>query len=93
MGTSIRKLKANARNARLSTGLKDTSRSRFNAAKHGILSSRVVIRAGDGTEDEGEFEEFSRQMWGDLAPAGVLERSLVGDLINIIWRKQRILVH
>jgi len=93
MESSIRKLKANARNARLSTGPKDTSRSRFNAAKHGILSSRVVVRTGDGKEDEEEFEEFSRQMWEDLAPAGVLEGSLVEDLINIIWRKRRILVH
>ena len=84
METSIRKLKANARNARLSTGPKDTSRSRFNAAKHRILSSRVVVRTGDGKEDEEEFEEFSRQMWEDLAPAGVLEGSLVEDLINII---------
>ena len=62
METSIRKLKANARNARLSTGPKDTSRSRFNAAKHGILSSRVLIRTGDGKEDEEELEEFSNYL-------------------------------
>ena len=32
-------------------------------------------------------------MCKDLAPAGVLEGSLVEDLINIIWRKRRVIAH
>ena len=32
-------------------------------------------------------------MCKDLAPAGVLESSLVEDLINIIWRKRRVIAH
>jgi len=32
---------ANKKNASLSTGSKDTSKTRFNAQKHGLLSGRV----------------------------------------------------
>ena len=93
MEKSIRKLKANARNAQLSTGPKDTSRTRLNAAKHGILSKDVLIRAGDGKESQEEFDEFRGRMWEDLAPAGALEESLVEELICNIWRKRRVVAH
>ena len=93
METSIRKITANARNARLSTGPRDTSRSRFNAARHGILSRDVLIRTGDGMESEEEFDQLRARMWEDLAPVGALEESLTDDLINLMWRKRRVIAY
>ena len=93
MESSTRKLKANARNAGLSTGPGDTSRTRLNATKHGILSKDVLVRTGDGKENEADFAEFSDRMWEDLSPVGAIEESLAQDMINITWRKRRVIAY
>lgn len=62
MGTvrpiSERKIEANRRNARQSTGPKTEAgkqASRLNAVTHGLLAKAVVITAGDYQEDAQEF--------------------------------------
>ena len=52
---SSKKSDANKRNAKLSKGPIDTSKTRFNALKHGILSKEAFIIAGDWQEDGEEF--------------------------------------
>ncbi len=91
MVLSKRKLEANQRNAQLAKGPHDTSLTRFNALKHGILSKQVLIRGGKGAEDPEEFQQFSDAMREDWAPAGITEELLVEDLIGIAWRKWRVL--
>ena len=93
MVVSTNKIRANHRNAQLSTGPNDTSRTRHNALKHGILSEAVLIRAGDAAEDESEFRSFSDTMREDLAPQGALEELAVGKLIGIAWRNRRVLAY
>ena len=93
MVVSTNKISANRRNAQLSTGPNDTSRTRLNALKHGILSEAVLIRAGDGAEDASEFRSFHDSMQNDLAPEGAMEELLVEDLIGITWRKRRVLAY
>ena len=65
---SERKLKANRRNAKRSTGPKNTTRSRYNAQKHGRSSKAVFIQDGDAKEDPREFEALSDELWEDLKP-------------------------
>ncbi len=48
---SGRKRVANRQNAALSTGPRDTTQSRMNALKHGILARETLILAGEGQED------------------------------------------
>jgi len=93
MVLSKRKLEANQRNAQLAKGPHDTSLTRFNALKHGILSKQVLIRGGKGAEDPEEFQQFSDAMREDWAPAGITEELLVEDLIGIEWRKRRVLAY
>ena len=45
---SKRKKAANLKNAQLSTGPTDTSKSRYNAVTHGITSKQAVVLAVDG---------------------------------------------
>ena len=93
MVVSKKKIRANRRNAQLSTGPNDTSRTRLNALKHGVLSEAVLIRAGDGAGDASEFRAFSDKMREDLAPEGALEELEVEKLIGIAWRNGRLLAY
>ena len=85
--TSERKSKANQRNAQRSTGPRDTTRSRFNARKHGIFSSELLIEPGD----KDIFEEFSNNLWQCLAPVGPLEELLLDQLITYAWKLKRVI--
>ena len=84
--TSEKKSKANQRNAQRSTGPRDTTRSRFNARKHGIFSSELLIEPGD----KDIFEEFSNNLWQCLAPVGPLEELLSDHLITLAWKLKRV---
>src|SRR5437870_9799785 len=62
--TSPAKIEANRRNAQFSSGPKSPEGKKIvagNARKHGLLEKNIVISAGDGTEDQAEFDNlFSR---------------------------------
>ena len=93
MASSTRKREANQRNAQLAKGPHDTSLTRLNAVKHGILSGQVLILTGKGKEDPEEFQQFSDSMREDLAPSGAIEELLVEELIGITWRNRRVLAY
>lgn len=71
-GTSLAKIEANRENAKKSTGPKDTSLTRLNALKHGILSREAIIKG----EDKKALEELGRRLRLELAPQGELRMSL-----------------
>ena len=61
ISNSQKKLEANRRNARLSTGPRTDEgkhQSRRNAIKHGILASTLLITGGEGAEDPAEFDNL-----------------------------------
>ena len=86
---SERKLKANRRNAKLSTGPRDTRRTRYNAQKHGMLSQAAIIQDGDAKEDPRELESLFDELWEDLKPVGKMEEILVDEIVSCVWRKRR----
>jgi len=61
---------------------------RFNAMKHGILSSLAVL----AHEDHAEFADLLAALIEEHRPAGMTERHLIEELATIIWRKRRVLL-
>ncbi len=86
---SERKLEANRRNAKLSTGPKDTRRTKYNAQKHGLLSQAAIIQAGDAKEDPRELKSLLDALWRDLEPEGAMEEILVDRIASCFWRLRR----
>ena len=87
--TSKRKVDANRRNARRSAGPKDTSKTRYNARKHGLLSPAVLIDGGDLEENPRELEALFARLWDDRAPVGAMEEELVDIIATCCWRRRR----
>jgi hypothetical protein len=89
-----KKVTANRRNARLSTGPRTEegkSRSRRNSLKHGILAPALLITEGEGAEDPDEFDGLLGRLRRDLAPVGTLEEMLVEKIAVSCWRQRRAL--
>ncbi len=83
--TSPARIEANRINALNSTGPKDTSLTRLNALKHGILSREVLL---DG-EDKETLEELGKGLRMELAPQGELENIFVDRILSSTWRLKR----
>ena len=91
---SERKVEANRRNARCSTGPKTARGKRIvarNAIKHGLLAREVVITAGEGKENRQDFDKLVEGLRKHYEPVGVVEESLVDTIVTCLWRKARIL--
>jgi len=84
---------ANKSNARLSVG-PVTPEGRAvvarNAVKHGIFAKDLVISAGDGAENEFEYQELLAGLENDLAPIGRMETLLVEKIAVNYWRLRRL---
>ena len=61
---------------------------RYNAVKHGVLSTQVVLPH----EDKEEFSCLLAELVREHLPSGPTELHLVEELAAIIWRKRRILL-
>ncbi|MFZ2301825.1 MAG: hypothetical protein WAW10_08145 [Gallionella sp.] len=61
---------------------------RYNALKHGILSSQAVLPHENG----GEFADLLAALIEEHNPAGMTERHLIEELAAIVWRKRRVLL-
>jgi len=92
--TSLKRLEANRRNCRKSTGPRTTrgkANSRMNAVKHGIYSVPVVVNGMQVRERSKEFQELRNRLWEELEPVGPLEEMLVDRIVTAHWRIQRAL--
>ena len=88
---SEKKLAANRQNTQLSTGPKDTSITRYNATRHGVFSSAEVIEAVDGKGAQDIYAELLAKTWLELAPVGIIEEEYAMQLVDIIWRRRRLM--
>jgi len=85
--TSEAQISANRENAQLSTGANDTSKTRFNAVKHGLcakgfLNEREII----------EFNEMFQELIEELEPKGVIELRLVENIALAVWERQKVII-
>jgi hypothetical protein len=69
---SEKKRKANQSNSRKSTGPKDSSRSRFNAVRHGLLQKKLTA-----LDDEQFFEQIRSDLRSRFNPEGELEEHMI----------------
>ena len=90
MGTSKKQIHANRRNAKRSTGPRNTTKTRFNALRHGILAQKAFISNGLGHEDEKVFNELLEGFYASLEPEGALVSWSVEKLVELAWRLGRV---
>lgn len=64
--------------------------SKYNAFRHGILSTATVLRKGDLRESEGEFRALCAKFYEDVQPVGMIEHALLDKLIMLYWRERRL---
>ena len=86
--TSEKKIEANRRNARKSTGPRTPEGKaavRLNAMKHGLLSQEVPLPE----EDADALRELDEGLRAELQPVGVLENMIVDRIIALFWRLRR----
>jgi len=89
---SLAKVESNRANALKSTGPRTVdgkNTARWNALKHGLLSKAVVLREGEGKEDEEEFKELLLSLHETYGPEGTMEEILVERIAVGYWRLQR----
>lgn len=83
---------ANRRNALQSTGPKTPegkNKVRWNALKHGLLSKEVVLKEGDGKENEQEFIALLESLQEGYTPEGPIEEMLIERIAVSYWRLRR----
>ena len=86
--TSFRRIEANRRNARLSTGPvteEGKRRSRQNAVRHGLTAETVI----DALEDTDDYAAFELAVTSDYDVQTAVERELVLRLASLLWRLRR----
>ena len=87
-----RKLEANRKNAKRSTGPR-TQRgkrdTRFNAVTLGLFAKHVVIPICDGYKPEKDFSSLLDGMHEEFQPVGLYEEWLVVKIAEYMWRLRR----
>jgi hypothetical protein len=89
MSVSDRKLAANRKNAKHSTGPKTQegkSLCRFNALQHGLLAKEVILPG----ENAREFERLVAALVADWEPKGRVEEILLERIASLSWRLRRV---
>jgi len=85
-GSSPRKIEANRKNAKKSTGPKTSvgkAMSSWNSTQHGLLSKRLPQT---GEHHKQEFDLVLVSLQQDLEPVGTLEEVLVEKIAQEYWR-------
>jgi hypothetical protein len=85
-GSSPRKIEANRRNAKKSTGPKTSvgrATSSWNSTRHGLLSKSLPPIYGQGKK---QFARLLTTLQQDLDPIGTLEEVLVEKIAQEYWR-------
>jgi len=93
---SSRKVEANRRNARKSTGPKTASgkkRVSRNAIKHAFYSKCLLIQHPDGKESQGEYDDCYADIFKHYQPVGWLEKLRVETVAVWSWRMRRVIRH
>lgn len=74
----------NRENAKKSTGPRDTSSTRYNATKHGLLSKGVTE-----LDNPEEYAGLMSQLEGEYCPLGIVECELVRQIAMCVIRCRR----
>jgi hypothetical protein len=80
----VDKTESNRNNARLSTGPRDTTNTRFNAVKHGLLAKGITE-----LDDPEEYESLVQRLIAAKSPVGDLEMFFLKRIAFQMVRLQR----
>ncbi len=89
---SARKIEANRRNSRKSTGPKTASgkkRVSGNAIRHGFFAKGLLVQHPDGKEDPAEYDDFYQRVLEYYQPVGWIEEFRVHEIVSLSWRRRR----
>jgi len=89
---SARKIEANRRNSRKSTGPNTAAgkkRVSKNAIRHGLYSTCLLVQHPDGKEDRAEYDDLCSDIREHYQPVGWLEEFLVEKIAVLSWRLRR----
>ena len=89
MASTVKRQKANQKNAQKSTGPKSRAGKAAvsrNATRHGLLSTRLIL----GDENEAEYQDLLDGLCQSLRPVGLLEVVLVEKIAVNLWRQRRL---
>src|SRR5436309_8484477 len=91
---SSRKIEANRRNARKSTGPRTaTGKKRVsrNALRHGFYSKWLLVQHRDGNESQAEYDELNAAIQEHYQPVGWLEERWLETIAVWSWRLRRVI--
>jgi hypothetical protein len=91
---SARKIEANRRNSRKSTGpntVAGKKRASKNAIRHGFYSKCLLVQHPDGKEDRAEYDDLYLGVREHYHPVGWLEEFRVEEIALLSWRRRRLL--
>ncbi|HOX30532.1 MAG TPA: hypothetical protein P5080_05075 [Candidatus Paceibacterota bacterium] len=88
--TSQKQIEANRQNAKLGGVKTEEGKavSRYNAIKHGILTTALALE----NENETELEELGKAIRSELKPANEVEMLLAERIISNTWRLKRAII-
>lgn len=81
---ALQRSETNRRNAQASTGPRNTASTRYNAAKHGLLSEGVTE-----LDDADEFRRLADEVRSQYQPVGAVEDSIVRQIVLCLVRLRR----
>jgi hypothetical protein len=90
--TTQKQIEANRRNAQKSTGPKTPQGKAItskNGIIHGLYAQDPVITSPRVTENQEEYTCFCNSLAGKLGPQTELERLVVEQIANCVWRQNR----
>ena len=94
MPASQKRVDANRRNARKSTGPRTAEGkavSSRNAVTHGLYATDIVLNSPYLKEDPDRYRLFVAQLVSELRPRSLIQEQLVIKIANSLWRYQRVI--
>ncbi|MEJ2267545.1 MAG: hypothetical protein P8X70_00520 [Nanoarchaeota archaeon] len=83
--TSETQVEANKENAKLSTGPKDTEKTKFNAITHGLTAKSIK-----NEEDLEEIKKLTEHLISELKPTNVIEEIAINRIVVSLWKLNKI---
>jgi len=80
-----KQIEANQKNSQLSSGPKNTDKTRYNSLKHSLCANKLI----DSSEKE-ELRAIFEELVEEIKPQGILQYQIIDNLATAIWEKARV---
>ena len=93
--TSPKQIRANRKNARLSTGPKTPQGKAIasrNSIKHGLFARDILLKSRHHSESLNEYTKLMESLFEELQPETLFQEHLVRKIGNCMWRSRRAVI-